>query len=113
LRAGQLHQSALWAVHIRKKQLGGQTSSFKTLVANAPDPGDVSIMQGQKHSVNDYVVIIFGHYINCRGGGGMRGNVTWASFFGGAGRWIRIVNSTQNLVGAGLLAKAECQSLNV
>jgi hypothetical protein len=75
-RAGQLHQSALWAVHIRKKQLGGQTSLFKTRVANAPDPGDVSIMQGQKGFVNDYVVIIFGHYINRRIDGPMGKKVT-------------------------------------
>ncbi len=93
LSAGQLHQSALWAVHIRKKQLGGQTSSFKTLVANAPDPGDVSIMQGQKRYVNGYVVIIFGHYIICCGGGVMRRNVTWASFFGRVGRRLSVANS--------------------
>jgi len=37
-------------------------------------------MQGQKGYVNGYVVIIFAHYINCRGDGGMRENVTWASF---------------------------------
>lgn len=43
-------------------------------------------MQGQKRYVNGYVVIIFGHYINRRGGGGMREIVTWASFFGVAGR---------------------------
>jgi hypothetical protein len=84
---GQLHQSALWAVHIRKKQLGGQTSSFKTLVTNAPDPGDVSIMQGQKGYVNGYVVIIFIHYINRCGDGEMRDNVTWASLFGGLVRF--------------------------
>jgi hypothetical protein len=73
-------------VHIRKKQLGGQTSSFKTLVANAPDPGDVSIMQGQKGYVNGYVVIIFDHYINGCRDGRMRENVTWASFSGALGR---------------------------
>lgn len=33
-------------------------------------------MQGQKGYVNDYVVIIFGHYIICRDGGGMHGYVT-------------------------------------
>ena len=37
-------------------------------------------MQGQKGYVNDYVVIIFAHYINRCGGGRMRENVTWASF---------------------------------
>jgi hypothetical protein len=68
-----------------EKQLGGQTSLFKTRVTNTPDPGDVSIMQGQKAYVNDYVVIIFGHYINRCGDGKMRENVTWASFFGAAG----------------------------
>jgi hypothetical protein len=113
LRAGQLHQSALWAVHIRKKQLGGQTSLFKTRVTNAPDPGDVSIMQGQKGYVNDYVVIIFAHYINSRGGGEMRGNVTWASFFGGAGRRVKIADSTQTPVGAGLLANAVRQLADI
>jgi hypothetical protein len=59
-----------------EKQLGGQTSVFKTRVTNAPDPGDVSIMQGQKGYVNDYVVIFFGHYINPWWDGGMRQNVT-------------------------------------
>jgi hypothetical protein len=43
-------------------------------------------MQGQKGYVNGYVVIIFAHYINFRRGGGMRGNVTLASFFGTVGR---------------------------
>lgn len=38
-------------------------------------------MQGQKGYVNGYVVIIFVHYINRRGDGGMREKVTWASFF--------------------------------
>lgn len=38
-------------------------------------------MQLQKGYVNDYVVIIFEHYINRCGGGRMRGNVTYASFF--------------------------------
>ncbi|PMY68373.1 hypothetical protein C1X27_14145 [Pseudomonas sp. MPR-AND1B] len=42
-------------------------------------------MQGQKGYVNGYVVIIFAHYINCRGDGGMRENVTWASF---SARWV-------------------------
>jgi hypothetical protein len=68
-----------------EKQLGGQTSLFKTLVTNAPDPGDVLIMQGQNRYVNDYVVIIFAHYMNGCGGGRMRKNVTWASFFA---RWV-------------------------
>jgi len=36
-------------------------------------------MQGQKRCVNDYVVIIFDHYIKCFGDGRMRKNVTWAS----------------------------------
>lgn len=43
-------------------------------------------MQGQKGYVNDYVVIIFGHYINRRGDGGMREKVTWSSFFVGVSR---------------------------
>src|SRR5450830_477668 len=43
-------------------------------------------MQGQKGYVNDYVVIIFEHYINRRGDGGVRGSVTWASFFCAVGR---------------------------
>ena len=85
-----------------EKQLGGQTSLFKTRVANAPDPGDVSIMQGQKRYVNDYVVNIFSHYINCCRGRGMRGNVTWASFFGGVGRRAKIADSTQPLCESGL-----------
>lgn len=42
-------------------------------------------MQGQKAYVNDYVVIIFAHYINRCRDGRMRENVTWASFFGGVG----------------------------
>ncbi|MCR4542193.1 hypothetical protein NUV89_27715 [Pseudomonas sp. 18.1.10] len=69
-------------------------------------------MQGQKGYVNDYVVIIFGHYINRRGGGGMRGIVTWASFFGVAGRGSQLTDSLQNLVGAGLLANTVGQ-LNI
>ncbi|WP_236422195.1 hypothetical protein, partial [Pseudomonas syringae] len=44
-------------------------------------------MQGQKGYVNGYVVIIFEHYINRCGGGGMPKIVTWASFFGG---WVRV-----------------------
>jgi hypothetical protein len=45
-------------------------------------------MQGQKGYVNGYVVIIFDHYINRRGDGGMRGGVTQASFFV---RWVAAV----------------------
>ena len=63
-------------------------------------------MQGQKGYVNGYVVIIFGHYINRRGGGGMRGIVTWASFFGVCSRRAGIALLKQTHVGAGLLAKA-------
>ena len=69
-------------------------------------------MQGQKGYVNGYVVIIFWHYINRRGGGGMRGNVTWASFFGVAGRGSQLTDSLQNPVGAGLLANTVGQ-LNI
>jgi hypothetical protein len=43
-------------------------------------------MQGQKGYVNDYVVIIFDHYINPRWDGGMREYVTQASFFGSDGQ---------------------------
>ena len=66
-------------------------------------------MQGQKRYVNGYVVIIFGHYINRRGGGGMGKNVTWASFFGVAGRGSQRTDSLQNPVGAGLPAMAVSQ----
>jgi hypothetical protein len=59
---GQLLQSALWAACIREKQLGGQTSLLKR-VACTPDRGVACIMQGQIDGVNDYVVIIFSHYI--------------------------------------------------
>ena len=38
-------------------------------------------MQGLKRRVNDYVVIIFSHYIKCFDDGRMRKNVTWASFW--------------------------------
>lgn len=43
-------------------------------------------MQGQKGYVNDYVVIIFGHYINPFAGGRVREYVTCASFFVRFGR---------------------------
>ncbi len=66
-------------------------------------------MQGQKGYVNAYVVIIFGHYINRRGGGGMRGIVTWASFFGVVGLGAGMLHATQNPVGAGLPAIAVSQ----
>ena len=67
-------------------------------------------MQGQKGYVNGYVVIIFVHYINCRGDGGMRENVTWASFFV---RWVAQLRWSIRRrihVGAGLLAKAVGQT---
>ncbi len=47
-------------------------------------------MQGQKRRVNDYVVIIFAHYIKCFDDGRMRKNVTWASFLE---RWVASVAS--------------------
>lgn len=43
-------------------------------------------MQLQSGYVNDYVVIIFCHYIKPRGTGRSPENVTWASFFVPFGR---------------------------
>lgn len=50
-------------------------------------------MQGQKGYVNDYVVIIFYHYINRREDAGMGKKVTWASFFVLISRRRQMANS--------------------
>ena len=58
-------------------------------------------MQGQKGYVNDYVVIIFDHYINRREDGGMQAKVTWASFFVLIGRRRQGANSALEPCGRG------------
>ncbi|RON00717.1 hypothetical protein BK658_09335 [Pseudomonas brassicacearum] len=49
LMLGQLHQSALWAVHIRE-QLGGQSSFFTTLLPMLPIGETSASCKGKNNS---------------------------------------------------------------
>jgi hypothetical protein len=53
---GQLHQSALWAAHIREHH-DGWSSCQEDPFYGSPDQGDSCMMQGEMAGVNEYVVI--------------------------------------------------------